>query len=302
MSQDIHVLCAMKINGTTIDQIKEQSIDPRIREALVDADGAVDPTYAAIMECDPVMSFQTTDLPGFLALCGISGLAISANVVLYYQKCSEDGIRVSGANHKTVTIAAGMVIPRSISARQGGEAVLSFDVIARSTDGLASPIALASGVALPTGLAVDVLFTAGPWKLNGSMQEGLQSIDFDFGLSEKLRRHSGMVYPYHICIESRHPKVRIKTTDVAFFTGNDVDGVAQGATASLVWFRKMAREGTRTANATAEHVQLTIYDGIWKPGRTGGGHPGEQTVDVEIMPISDGTNPIVGISAAAAIA
>ncbi|MBI5618185.1 MAG: hypothetical protein HY943_18020, partial [Gammaproteobacteria bacterium] len=183
MSQDIHVLCAMKINGTTIDQIKEQSIDPRIREALVDADGAVDPTYAAIMECDPVMSFQTTDLPGFLALCGISGLAISANVVLYYQKCSEDGIRVSGANHKTVTIAAGMVIPRSISARQGGEAVLSFDVIARSTDGLASPIALASGVALPTGLAVDVLFTAGPWKLNGSMQEGLQSIDFDFGLS-----------------------------------------------------------------------------------------------------------------------
>ena len=302
MSQDVHVLSAMKINGTTLDQIKEQSIDPRIREALVDADGAVDPTYAAIQECDPVMSFQTTDLPGFLALCGISGLAISADVVLYYQKTTEDGIRAGGSNNKSVTISAGMVIPRSISARQGGEAVLNFDVIARSSDGLASPVTLATGVALPTGAAVDVLFTAGPWKLNGSMQEGLMSIDFDFGLHEKLMRHSGMVYPYRIHIETRHPKLRIKTTDVAFFTGNDVDGVAQGATASLIWFRKLAREGTRTANATAEHVQLTIYDGIWKPGRTGGSHPGEQTTDVEIMPISDGTHAIVAISTGAAIA
>lgn len=301
MSQDIHTLYAMQINGTLIDQIREQSVDSGLREIILGGDGAVDPTYAALMDIDPKMTFQTTAIAEFLAVCGINGLAISSNVVLYYQKTTEDGIRTAGSNHKSVTVAAGMVIPRTISARQGGEALLTFDIIIRSTDGLTAPFTMASSVALPAGATVAALWTLGPWKLNGTMQEGSQSLDLDFGLRERVMKHSGHVYPYRIHIEERRPKLRLRTTDVAFWHGNAA-GVAQGATASIAWFRKMAREGARVAAGTSEHISATVYDGIWKPTRASGSHPSEQMVDVEIEPISDGTNAIIGLSAAAAIA
>ncbi len=300
MSQEIYTLYAVKINSTLIDQVREQRIDAGLRELIVSGDGAVDAKYAALMDIDPKMTFQTTDIAGFLGICGISGLAVT-EVILYFQKTTESGIRAGAGAHKTVTVSAGLVLPRTISARQGGEAVLAFDVVLISSDGLTSPLTIASGQDLASGATVDAVFTLGPWKLNGSMQEGIQSLDVDFGLRERIYKHSGLPYPVRVHIEERKPRVRLRTTDVPFFTANDLDGVAQGATASLVWFRKLNREGVRVANATAEHIKFTIYDGIWKAGTVGGSHPSEQMADVEIEPISDGTNPILGVSAASAI-
>lgn len=302
MSQDIWTLCAMKINGTILDGIEEQSIPTGIREIIKAADGQVDPTYAAIMEQDPKMTFRTCHIASFLGLCGIGGLAISSTVILYFQKTDPSGTRVSGSNHRTATIAAGMVIPRNISAAQGQDAKLTFDVIAISSDGLTAPITFATGVALPTLSGVTELFTLGPLQINGgTTEEGIQSFDFDFGIKEKLMRHGGLVYPVRVHIESREPMAKWKHSDASKLATLGLSGTAQGASASIAWLRKMAREATRVANVTAQHISFTFYDGIFKVTNVGGSHPSEQSVDIELKPISDGSNPIVAISAAAAI-
>ena len=178
MSQDVWTLAAMKINGTILDGVEEQSIPTGIRELIKAADGQVDPTYAGIMEQDAKMSFRTVHIASFLGLCGIDGLAISANVILYFQKTSPNGTRVTGANNRSVTAAAGLVIPRNISASAGQEAKLSFDVIPISSDGLTAPLTFASGVTLPTLSGVTELFTLGPLQINGgTTEEGIQSFE-----------------------------------------------------------------------------------------------------------------------------
>lgn len=295
MPQDRYVLAAVSVNGTVIGGISGQALDTRINQAILSADGQVDPTFACIMGAVPVFSFRTYSLDAILAILTINGLAISANVVLYLQKTQNNGIRATGSVHRTITIANGMIIPRSMGASQGAPAMFAFDVIATSSNGENSPLAFANNVALPTLPGVTQLFTVGPFYRNGAANVGVQSIQCDFGLQEEMRDGDGNTYPKGMHIASRQPRIEIGFDDAAVGAGLGLFE-AQGATDSYFFFRAKTRLGASEADGNASHIKVGVDDGIWLHKNTGGDHPNFQSSVIECMPVFDGTNPIIAVT------
>ena len=298
-------LACVVINGTQINQVQEQSLPTGFNEIIESSDGMVDPTFSAVMAMNPRMTFRTTDIATLLGVVGITPVAISSNVVFYYQQTQPNGTRMTGANHRSATVAAGMIVLRKISAAQGGKAMLEFDVIPLSSDGLVDPITFASAISLPTLAGTATMFTLGPLKINNVMTDGVQSLDFDVGIREQVMSHAGLVYPVRAHAEQRTPSFRWKHADASLLSTLGLTGLAAvpGAGSECQAFlRKLTAQGTRVANATAQHVAFTFKKGIWKYTQIAGSHPKEQMIDIELKPVYDGTNAIVGISTAAAIA
>lgn len=299
---DRFLVAGISINGTVVGGVRSQGLESRLNEINISADGQVDPTFSAIMESAPMFSVETHSIKALLALVGINGLAISSTVILYLVRTAANGIRASGSVHMTITINAGMVIPRTIQASQGQPATYRADIIAVASDGETSPVSFATNVALPAGLGVVQLFTVGPCNINGTNYPGVQSFSFDFGLQEELAYADGGVIPNRVHIAQRRPRLVVGFDDASVVASLAALFVAQGATDSVVYLRQMDRLGTRKSAASSSHISFGVDDGIWKAVNLSGDHPNYAGPSLECMPVYDGTNAIVNIQADQAIA
>ena len=81
-----------------------------------------------------------------------------------------------------------------------------------------------------------------------------------------------------------------------------LDGTAQGATDSYVYFKKVAEGGTRVADATAEHIKFNVDEGIITVDSTDADDGGIATSTVRITTTYDGTNAPIVVSTTSAIA
>lgn len=305
MAMTTWTLACIVINGTQINQVQEQSMPTGFNEIIESSDGMVDPTFSAVMAMAPRLSFKTTAIATLLGVVGITPVSISANVVFYYQQTQPNGTRLTGSVHRSATIAAGMVVLRKISAAQGGKAMMEVDVIPLSSDGTTDPITFASAIALPTLTGTAEMFTLGPLKINNVMTDGVQSMDFDLGIREQVMSHAGLVYPVRAHAEQRLPSFRWKHADASLLSTLGLTGlpaVPGAGSECQAFLRKMTAQSTRVIAATAQHIAFTFKKGIWKYTQIGGSNPKEQMIDIELKPVYDGTNAIVGISTASAIA
>ena len=313
---DVHTLYACNIAPTTvadaifIDQVANQSIDPGIQEILSSGDGQVDPTHVATMQQAPRISFSTSKLATLLAEATsaflLNGLKIDSDVTydgaeFWFQKIAEGGTRTAGANHIKMTVNEGLLLPRAITAAQGGIASIGLDTII-TYDGTNNPIVIATGQALEGAPSISELFTLGPVSLNGTTINGVQSVSIDPGLVEIVQFGDGQVWPTFVGIMQRQPLITLTTLDVAAFNTFGLSGTAQSATDSVVYLRKIAEGGTRVADDTAEHIKFSIDDGKIIPRAIAGANGAPQMMQLELRPTWDGTNAIIVIDTASAIA
>jgi hypothetical protein len=288
-----------------IDQVDSFSVDPAIAEILRGADGAVDPTFVSVGSQAPRLAFSTTALATVLAKCGISGLAIAADVdeaglIAWFQKLQEGGTRATGTVHKKMTVAKGLLLPRRISAQQGGDAELSMEVLTVH-DGTNNPIVLASNQALSGSPSVSELFTVGPVVINGVRLEGIQSVDIDFGIQEIIRSADGGIWPTFVAIRERRPRIRITTDDAAVLNTFGLSGAAQGATDSVVYLRKRLEGGGLVEDATEEHISFSVAEGMIVCGPLSARHPDIVGAEVILTPTYDGSNAILAVDVTAAV-
>ena len=269
---------------------------------IVEASGGqVDPTFTSIMDLRPSIGFTTLQISA-LASFGIAGAQIT-NLDAYIQKLVKYGTRGGALAHTKVNIGTGMCVPRSLSVAQGGRAELAMDAIALSTDGAAAAVTVTVDQSLPAGGTVGEEFTMGPVKINGT-EIDCESVNVDFGLQLQIDASGGQVFPTYACIISRQPVIRCTSKD--FDTINTLYaagafGVAQGATDSVIYLRKMDKGGTRKGNAVAEHIKLTIDDGIIAIDEAAMTHGDQSAVEFTIQPIYDGSNAILVVSTTSAI-
>lgn len=308
---DVYTLAQVNIATTAavdllIDQISDQRISMGIRKLLVGADGNVDPTYTAIAEQNPTANFTTSALATVLATVGIDGLKIDSDVdddglEMWFQKLAEGATRASGSNHIKMTVNEGLLVPTRIVAPHNGVATLELLLII-TYDGTNEPIVLAASQALEGSPSVGELFTAGTVNLNGNQIEGVQNIEIDFGIRPLTVSADGVVWPTYAAIQSREPAIRVRTIDATYLQSLiGLDGLAQSATDSVIYLRKLDEGGTRVTNATAEHISFTVDEGMFTVNEVGGAHPKAQMAEIEIQPTYDGTNAILVISTATAI-
>lgn len=291
--------------GGQINQIKSYQPDPGIETLLECSDGQVDYNYAAVMMQSPKLSFETTAIARALALSGFAGLAIAAATDFWFQKIAPGGTRTGGLTSFKMTGTKGILIPTSLECEDKQPARLNMDLVLISADGLTAPIAVtlpgALGSTLPAITAADQMFVNGPISVNGTAVEGVKSTRVDFGFQLVVEHGSGEAYPTFVGIRKRQPRITFRTTDVTLLAAGAFVA-AQGATDSVVYLRKMAQNGTRVPDATAEHIKFSIDDGMIYKTTVGGGSEEEpQMSQVTIEPTWDGTNDVVALSTASAI-
>lgn len=298
----LSTLYAVDIASTLLDEISNVNVDPAIQKQMAALGGAIEPRFVTIMGQSPVINFSSHALARCLAAVGVSGLALASPAELFWQAILIDGGREGTLKHFQMTVNAGLVVPRRISAQQGGLATITYDIICRY-NGTNEPIVYTVDQTLAGSPTVDELFTIGKATINGVDLTGITGIDIDFGLQIVQQISDGDIWPTFVGIMERSaPVISIITTDVVSMNTFGLDGTAQGATDSLVYFRKKLADGGNVTDVTAEHIKFSIDAGIITVEQTGGGHPGPIECTVMITPVFDGTAAILAISTASAIA
>lgn len=311
MAITTHVLHSVNIdnagagNDLVIAQITDFGVDTAIQELLLSADGIVDPTYTAIAEQRPKVSLTSSALATILAKAGIAGLAIAAagaeyGADCYLKKVAAYGTRETGSNHVRLRIMNGFLLPRTLNAPHNQVATLGMDLIA-IWDGTNNPIIIAGSQALVGSPVVSAVWTAGKVMINGVQLEGVQNISIDFGIQEMVLGSDGNVWPTYCAIRERRPRITIRTLDAISLSTFGLSGAAQTGTDSLVYLRKMDKNGTRVADNVAEHIKFSIDDGVIQVRSVRGSHPNQFESEVTIIPTWDGSNAILVLDTASVI-
>lgn len=302
-------LAAINLNRDTdvlIGQMVDQNIGLGISRFLEGSDGEVDNRYTAINEQKPMIGFTTTAIAVALAQAGISGVAIDVDtpatlgsLEAFFHLLVEGGTRAATATK--ITINEGILIPRTLSASQGGVARFSCEAHA-TYDGTNDPLVLLASQTLPTVTpGVAELFTLGPVQLNGVAVNGVVDVSIDFGIELIVEGSDGEVWPRFVGIMRRQPIISFTTPDAGLLSTLGITGDAQGATDSVVYLRKIAEGGTRELDATAEHIKISVDEGMVYVEDASASHGGRYALRCTLLPTFDGTNAVLVISTASAI-
>ena len=290
MAIALHTLYAVEIDSVTIDQIIAQSISPQLAAVVSAGDGQIFGSHVTAGRIEPSISFATTGLTAALGKITTSGFPLVAAdaATFFFQKRVKGGALAVGATHIEAIVTEGIVVPRTLSADQES-AALSCDCIA-TYDGTNLPILVDAAHAVALVPTIAEKFVAGPCNINNVQLEGIVSIEVDFGISLTIPAHDGHVYPRYAAIASIRPLIKIRTIDAVSLSTFGVAGTAQGATASVVYFRACAQGGGRVANATAEHIKIanTASKGIISVESLSAEQDGDAVAEITITPASAG--------------
>lgn len=301
MAHDVYTCYAVSVNGTLIDGITGHSLSLGVQKHIGFDDGSPYPRFGAVMSEKPTATFTTRALATALGAVGLTGAAISSNVVFFFQKTTEGGIRAGATSHFKVTVAAGIVVPVSIRASQDGPAEMTYQVYGISSDGTTHPFAYADSQSLSGSPDSAEAFTVGPVSINGALIQP-QSIEVDFGADVRFNSHSGYPYPTRVHIDRIAPSARVVTQDAGDLDTYGPGPVAQGATDSVISFWQLSENGTRVSSASASHVTLTMDDGLVECEEGSAQDGGDATFTVMLTPTYDGTtNAVLVISTGAAL-
>jgi hypothetical protein len=285
----------------TINQIQDYRPDPGFEVALHTGDGKVDFDFAAIMRQAPRLGFTTTAIARALTVSGLSAYSMAAGMDFYFQRIAHGGTRTGSSTSQKLTAAKGILVPTSIDATDGAIAAINYESAVTSADGTTAPLTIGTGATLPAHTATDQVYTVGPASINGTAIEGVQSIRISFGLQLIVKGGDGHAYPTFAGIVRRQPTISIRSHDLSYLASSSYYA-AQGSTDSLVYLRKVAKNGIRVADATAEHLKFSVDDGLVTVRPFGGQDGAEQMTEFLIQPTFDGTNDVIAINTASAIA
>lgn len=301
MPNDRFTLYAVDNGGTLIDSISDFSITANVRRMLQGSGGDVEPRFVAVGEQEPVINFSSLAIASALSAIGADGAAVATTATIFLQKFLQDGTREGTLKHLKGVVNAGLFVPVTLRASQGQPAVIEYALHTRY-DGTNDPIVFTANQTLTGTPTNDEMYTVGPVVINGTELTGIQEITVQFGLEVFKDISGGEIWPKFLAIEERRdPLIRIKTREASAIESLGLSGVAQGTTDSKIYFRKKALGGANVAEATLEHVLISIDEGIINPTGPGGQHPTALEDTIEIRPVYDGTNSTFAVSTASAI-
>jgi hypothetical protein len=254
-----------------------------------------------------VPTFETVHVARALTNCALSGLKIAAasagtGLTTYQKSIAEGGIRTSGANHDTHNFKEGLLYPTGIEVDHQGDARISYDLCC-TYDGTNNPVVIATGVSLPTAPTDTERFTLGPVTLGGVAFTQHTGYSINFGIKVNSEGAESDIWDTFCWIENVEPTITIRGVDKKWFDAAFVPltGLAMTHANTKLYLKKRAAGGTFVANATAEHIKVTMaglvtVETAWDAGPTGKG-----TVSIKLDTNYDGTNLPIVINPASAI-
>ena len=282
-----------------IKGVKSLSISTELQKVLHEGTGVIEPHGVSTLKADQKISISSADIKTAIDTVGLFGLNLATeNLNLYAQKLAPGGTYATGSSHVKFVANKGVAYIESISANLDQEASVSIAVIP-TTDGTNPPIVPTDSSALPTLTHDDVRFTLGTAKVGATAIPGLQSITINTGIQAQPVGGDGLPYHTEAYVTKRVLSITLTTNDV----GKAILQDAQGKLGAdlVVTFKKCASGALRLANATEEHIAVTLKAfQINNSANELTGPVGSSTI--MITPFFDGTNDTIEVDTASAIA
>lgn len=295
-----------QFGGTTVlGGISTNAINPNPEVIQNFSDGSPYPTFNTLASFAEEASFSTTNIDTALDLIGASGncLEDGSSIEIFYARY--DGCNIGptpGSVHRKATITqsgsnGGLIYGSSLSADHRGDASYSFS-IAPQSDGTNSPIALASNVALPTGVIDNTnRYTIGPAQIAGVTIDGIKNINVELGVTVERESADSSVFDEYFSISQLATKLSISGINPSWWDNAKLGTIGKEAThadTSFVLRKRLKGTAGFVPQATAEHIRLTTA-GLAVPStyfESSGSSPISSALD--IYSVFDGTNvPLV---------
>lgn len=291
-----HMMKFETAGSKVLRQVDNVSVDPRI-ENLIQGGSSIDTLFAGAQRSIPNVTFDTPAIALMLGYIGLDGTALDTTDV-YFAKFIQGGSLAGATSHVKFTIKQGLGILRSISARQGSEAIASYEVIG-TYDGTNAAIAIAINQSLLSVVQSAEKYTVGPVILN-TTPITVSSIQFNTGLTIVTPQGDGELTPRLAAISARRPSFTITSPDVEIINEATVDGSAIDDVD--VFFRNLGQRGIPIADATVSHIKFTMVDALVTPGPATASADGEAEATIIITAVDDQVNPVLAVNLASAIA
>lgn len=249
------------VESTTYQHTRQVTASAEIEEALVNASGNLLPLDHFVAFEEPKFDIVSFDLATFLTNVGLAaGLNCPNGAVLQLQKRAAGGDFASGigANHVTATSTRGFCMIDEISAEQDetdpARITASYMVL---SDGVNAPLVWANTDSLTGVVAVPTLYTLGPLYVNGSLVTGLQRTRVTAQNEFEHSRGDGDTIGQSGSNVRREPLVEAELKNTSFLVSHGL-GMSAAPGSITQYFRKAVSGGKRVADATAEHIAVTV--------------------------------------------
>ena len=283
------------IGADIIPAIQSNSVDFGTQEIASGGSGAQQNSLVATMLMQGNPSAQTMDLAIAINALGLTGKKLNPDSYdLYYFEKDQGGTVKAGSQHLKVSITDGMVLPRSISASQGSEALMTMEGIPLSA-GVNDPIIIANDVAMPAGAEENPdKWTLGPvfWNRPSPVVFEVTDLNIDFGLQQNVQGANGVPFHTFVSVDKEEPGITFSTLDFAQLALIPQQGLIIEHEMRF-YYTKLKQGATRHANNETVHIQFSINAGMIFPSNLSGDTTGTQ--GFRIVPITDGSNPFFAV-------
>lgn len=295
----LHKLYGVKL-GTGFIPSTELGYNANMGRQIQSVGGMIDPSFIAVTDSAPTMSFTTHAIAMALTAIGIDGAVATteAPFVGSLIKRLDGGAFAAGGSHMTCTAAKALIVPKTLTASLKGLASLSYDAYLWSADGSTSPIVISVTASLAEDTDLDEAFGLGTVKINTTAIE-VSSLTIDFGLTVDQTNHSGLLYPTHCGIVSRQPSITLSAVDPTMLNTLTQSGAA--ITSVVAYLRKYQKHNITYANTDTQHISFTVGAGNVGNDSFSASHPQNATNEITIIP-AKGTNAVIVVATGVAIA
>ncbi len=251
--------------GLALRELVNVDYKPDFKDAAFRQSGAIFRSQSLIISGEPVAELESMDLYGIVGSVDPSaGMAITSpgTITLPWQVRAPGGMFVANGNNYTISSTLGLLVPDEISASQDAEAgvTIKYKIYLASSDGIVAPVAFNASATL-SSQAFNESYSMGPAKIDSTFIEGLKSWAYKFGITVKVDRYGGGVFPtmYGITISEVNPEMDLTFEDMASANAFGHYGAIGTATA---FARKNVTGGTRVADNVSGHFSVAMTGGI----------------------------------------
>jgi hypothetical protein len=265
---------AIDLNGVVLSNILEGSVavNSALQKAILHASGDLIPTLGATITNAPTIAFVTHDIDLIAAPTKIT----AATVITFRAYDESAGY---GSGYISLAIAAGLIVPVSLSANAGGEAVLNCIIHPISSDGTTNPVIV--GTTSKTLAVHGDAYTLGDLGIGGAIS-GVQNINFNFGYNIASNAgENGKPFPTLAYYDKQSSVLTSSVTQLAAATQVRLM-TGQSTTAITASFLKLAEGAVPSGTYT-----ITMAKALIEANSIQGGSP--STVNLTVTPIYDGT-------------
>lgn len=302
---DPDVLAGADVTFGTTDQTVRTNLEDRPSGPS----GSQHARSIVIPSGQPDAEFSTLEVARALDTLGVTGLCCYSQtytgVTIYQALLDSCGKYADGSVHRAFNFPASLVVPRRIRCEHQGDAVMECSILAFSETGASAPIVAASNVALPT-ISAQVFHTIGQITLGTVAVYDAISIDIDFGIPGRRVGSGSDIWPKYAVLGQVAPKITIRALENAVFAesgGVALAGKTLAHASGAIYLRKrLDRQAGFVANATAEHIKITVYGAAYISEVYRGSGDTQGEIEIVIPLAHDGTNEPLTIDTTSTIA